>query len=149
MITTKTESKFFEWLTAEDMHNASKKWLSELRFIKDEQLFFEDLIRAKTLSLIDNVEFAMTKEIVDAVNRLQKENNSLIKDIEAHENALEIMIDGVNEIQKENLYKKTHRQLLSKVSAYLSNYKKVKTQLFDIITAVMKKEKQNRLLDKK
>ncbi len=41
MITTKTQAKFVEWLSTDEMYQASKKWYSELSFIKDEQLFFD------------------------------------------------------------------------------------------------------------
>ncbi len=41
METQHTSSKYVEWLSAEQMHLASKEWLSELLFIKDEHLFFE------------------------------------------------------------------------------------------------------------
>ena len=45
MITTKTQVKYLEWLSADEMYEESKKWLSELSFIKDEHLFFEDIIK--------------------------------------------------------------------------------------------------------
>ena len=47
-----TKANYVEWLSAEVMHEASRKWLSELRFIKDEQLFFDDLINSYTNHLI-------------------------------------------------------------------------------------------------
>ncbi|WAC02321.1 hypothetical protein N7U66_00745 [Lacinutrix neustonica] len=147
MITTKTENKYFEWLSAEEMHKDSKKWLSELRFVKDEHLFFQDLITSYTLQIIDFEDFSDTKEIIDALNRSQKKNNELIEDVLTHEKDLEIMVDGIDDVKKEKQYKKLHRQLLTSVSEYLYDYKKVKTQLFDILKDVMKKVKQQRLLD--
>ena len=33
-----------EWYSAERMHEMSKNWLSDLNFIKDEQVFLEELI---------------------------------------------------------------------------------------------------------
>lgn len=149
MMTTKTEQAYFEWLSAEEMHNASKKLLSELLFIKDEHLFFQDLITSYTLEIIDFENFSDTKEVFDALNSLQKQNNALIAAVMLHEKELEIMVDGVDDLKKEKLYKKKHRQLLTNVSNYLHDYKKVKTQLFSIITDVMKKAKHQRLLDKK
>ncbi|WP_044397453.1 hypothetical protein [Lacinutrix sp. Hel_I_90] len=149
MITSKTENIYFEWLTAEDMHENSKKWLSELQFVKDEHLFFQDLITTYTLQIIDFEDFSDTKEIVDALNRSQKKNNELIEAVLNHEKDLEIMVDGIDDVKKEKHYKKLHRQLLTSVSEYLYDYKKVKTQLFSIVKDVMKKEKQQRLLDKR
>jgi hypothetical protein len=147
MITSKTENIYFEWLSAEDMHKASKQWLTELRFVKDEHLFFQDLITSYTLQIINFENFSDTKEIVDALNRSQKLNNELIKDVLLHENELKIMVDGTDDLKKEKSYKKRHRQLLKNVSEYLYDYKKVKTQLFSILKDVMKKEKLQHLLD--
>ena len=45
METTQTQVRYVEWLSPEEMHKASQSWLSELQFIKDEHLFFEDLIK--------------------------------------------------------------------------------------------------------
>lgn len=149
MITSKTENIYFEWLTAEDMHETSKKWLSELQFIKDEHLFFQDLITTYTLQIIDFKNFSDTKEIIDVLNKSQKQNNELIEEVILHEKELELMVDGINDLKKEKAYKKRHRQLLKNISSYLYDFKKVKTQLFSIVKDVMKKEKQQRLLDKR
>ena len=72
MKTIQTRARYVEWLSAEDMHKGSKEWLSELEFVKDEHLFFEDLIKSFTLQLINPEKFAHNKEIIDAINKSQK-----------------------------------------------------------------------------
>ena len=146
MKTTKTEVKYVEWLNAEDMHEASKKWISELSFVKDEQQFFEDLIKSYTLQLLDSQNFPKSKEIVESLNKLQKKNYTLIKMIKTHENKLQIIVDGIDQLKEEKTYKNKHRALILDVSKFLREYRKLKTQLFDIIKVVMKKEKQKHLL---
>lgn len=148
MITTQTHAKFVEWLSAEEMHRASKSWLSELLFIKDEHLFFEDLIKSHTFQLLDKEKFSDNKEVIDAINRSQRRNNELIKSVQKHENKLEIMVDGIDQLKEEEAYKKEHRDLIIGVNDFLKNYKILKTQLFDIIKNIKKLEKQRRLLDK-
>ena len=44
MKTKEVKVKYEAWLNTETMHNSSVKWLSELKFAKDEQLFF-DLVK--------------------------------------------------------------------------------------------------------
>lgn len=146
MKTVKTSAKYVEWLSAEEMHQASRGWISELKFIKDEQHFFDDLIKAYTLQLIDSENFLKSKEIVETLNKLQKKNKALIKIIIVHENKLEIMVDGIDEPKKEETYKDGHRELIVKVSEYLKEYRDLKIKLFDIVKGVMKKEKQKFLL---
>ncbi len=149
MKTIQTQANYVEWLSADQMHEASKEWLSELRFIKDEHLFFEDLIKSFTLQLISPEKFSHNKEIIDAINRSQKKNNFFIEAVKVHENKLEIMVDGVNQLKEEEAYKKEHRDLIIKISEFKKNYRILKTQLFDILKTIKKEEKQRRLIDRR
>lgn len=149
METTRTIANYVEWLSADQMHEASKEWLSELRFIKDEHLFFEDLIKSNTLQLINPEKFSHNKEIIDAINRSQKKNNSFIEAVKVHKNKLHIMVDGVNQLNEEDVYKKAHRSLIIEISEFIKNYRSLKMQLFDILKIIKKEEKQSRLLDKR
>ena len=149
METIQTQANYVEWLSAGQMHEASKEWLSELRFIKDEHLFFEDLIKSYTLQLISPEKFSHNKEIIDAINRSQKKNNFFIEAVKVHENELKIMVDGVNELKKEQAYKKEHRGLIIEISEFKKNYISLKMQLFDILKTIKKEEKQRRLLDRR
>jgi hypothetical protein len=149
METIQTQANYVEWLNAGQMHEASKEWLSELRFIKDEHLFFEDLIKSYTLQLISPEKFSHNKEIIDALNRSQKRNNFFIEAVKVHENELQIMVDGVNELKKEDAYKKEHRGLIIEIGDYQKNYRSLKMQLFDILKVIKKEEKQRRLIDRR
>ena len=134
------------WYSAEELHKSSQAWLLELEFIKDEHLFFEDLMTSLTLQLIDSIGFEEDIEIIDALNMSQKQNNSLIKDIKKHDKDLKLMVDGIDQPKEEREYKNAHRKLMTKVDEYLKEYKSLKTQLFTILKKVFKKEKQKRLM---
>ena len=148
MKTTHTERsiKFIEWLSAEDMHGNSKEWLSELEFIKDEHLFFEDLIKSFTLQLIDKKHFSDNRKVIKAINSSSKENEILIKVISKHENNLTVLIDGIDQPKEEQAYRNEHRNLTVIVHKFLKNFKLLKRQLFDIIKNIKKTEKQKHLL---
>ena len=146
MKTTKKHPKYVEWLNAEEMHDASRNWISELNFIKDEQHFLEELIKSYTLQLIDNDNFVKSKDIVDTMNKLQKKNKTLLEAVKIHENKLEIMVDGIDQIKEEQAYKNKHRELIIYVNKYLKDYRTLKSRLFEVIKVVMKKAKQKRLL---
>jgi hypothetical protein len=143
----KPKPKYVEWLNAEEMHQASRAWVSELEFIKDEQHFFEDLIKSYTLQLIDSDNFSKSKTIVETLNKLQKKNKVLLKAVKNHENKLEIMVDGIDEPEKEKEYKNIHRELIIKINNYFKAYKVLKTNLFEIVKEAIKKQKQKLLLD--
>lgn len=146
MKTKKGNKKYVEWLNAEDMHDASRNWLSELRFIKDEQRFFEELIKSYTLQLIDSDHFLTSKEIVETLSKLQKKNKAFIEDVKTHENELLIMVDGIDQLEEEETYKNKHRELIVDLSDYFKKYRNLKKRLFKTIEEIMKHDKQKRLL---
>ncbi len=146
MKTKSNTPKYIAWLSAETMHNASRKWLSELEFAKDEQLFFDDLVKSYTLQFIDSKHFEESKYIVTQLNKLQKNTDNLIETIKKHERELKIMVDGIDQIELEKAYKDEHGKLTIKVGDFLKTYRKLKMQLFNLVKAILKDKKQKRLL---
>lgn len=141
MITTKTKLKYIEWISADEMYEESKKWLSELNFIKDEQLFFDDMIKTYTVQLLNTQSFADNKDLVNDLSKSQKRNDALIENVKVHKNEVEILLDGIDQIKEEENYKKEHKNLILLVSDFFNDYKKFKSKLFIVIKEVMKSEK--------
>lgn len=134
------------WYSAEELHKNSQDWLIELEFIKNEILFFEDLMKSYTFKLIDSIGLEEDTEFIDELNLSKKNNELLIKAIKKHDKNLKIIVDGFDQPKEERLYKKEHRNLMTNVSEYLKEYKAIKTQLFAVLKKVFKKEKQKKLL---
>lgn len=134
-----------EWYSADELHKSSQDWLVEMEFIKNEQLFFEDLIKSSALKLINSIGFEKNSYLIDALKTSQKQNNSLIMAIKKHDKNLKIMVDGIDQPEEERLYKKEHRNIMTKINEYLKEYKILKTQLFTILKDVLKKDKQKSL----
>lgn len=144
-----TQTRYAKWLSAEDMNINSKEWLSELNFIKDEHLFFQDLINSLALELAEENSKDNYIEIIDILNTSQKQNQTLIKAVNDHQNELEVMLDGIDQIKEEKMYVKVHATLIATIAEFLKEYKLLKTQLFDIIKTITKDGKQRDLMDKK
>src|SRR5690606_8767558 len=106
------ETKYLEWLSASEMHQATLNWYSELNFVKDEQLFFDDLIKSYTLQLINSNHFEDSKQLVETLNKFQEDTNLLIEVVKTHRNSLQILIDGINLLGKKQLTKKSTKDLL-------------------------------------
>lgn len=149
MKTTQTQLQYVQWLSADEMHQMSKEWLSELNFIKDEHVFFEYLVTEFTSQLLVFDDFNSNKEIIDCINRSQKQNDALIEAVKIHENELQIMVDGINQLEEEKAYIKEHSDLIVAISEFLKEYKSLKTQLFDILKDIKKEDKNRYLLDRK
>jgi hypothetical protein len=140
--------QYIKWLSPEEMHKDSQNWLSELNFIKDEHLFFEHLITSFTMELLELNDFASDKEIVDTINRSERQNDMLLASVTAHEKELKVMVDGIDQLKEEEAYRETHRELTVEIHEFANNYRMLKAQLFDIIKNIKKEEKQRYLFDK-
>ena len=138
---------YIEWLSAEEMHEATVNWMSELKFIKDEQLFLNDLVKSHTLELVDSEVFDKSKKIIDALLHSEKEAVELMKLVQSHENLLEIMVNDVDELWMEKAYRETHWELLSEMERYTTEYRRLKKKLFKLVSKVIKKGQQKRLLN--
>lgn len=147
MKTKEINAKYDVWLNAENMHRDSRNWLSELDFAKDEELFLDDLIKSYTLQLIDSKHFTESKKVIEKLNSIQKETDSLLEIVKNHEKGLSIMVDGINEFDKEKAFKNKHVKLIINVKNFLERYRTLKTELFTVVKGVIKEGKQKRLLE--
>ncbi|NNL02153.1 MAG: hypothetical protein HKP39_07745, partial [Eudoraea sp.] len=96
--------RYIEWIDPDEMHRVTVLWLSEVKFMRDEQMFLNNLIKHYTVQLVDSKIFGKSKEIVSKLADLEKEAISLMKKIQAHENKLEIMIDDIDQLELEKAY---------------------------------------------
>lgn len=148
MKTTQTETNYVQRSSAENIHDESLNWLSELLFVKDEQLFFDDLIKSYTLQLINSKHFNKSKKIIEKLVNVQKETKALIETVKAHESNLEIIVKKADQSDEEDNYKNEHEELIILVSEFFETYKSLKKQLFKIIKSIIKESKQKQLLEK-
>lgn len=139
--------KYVEWRSPEELHEISLNWVSELKFIKDEQHFLDELIENHTLQLISKKTFEKSKNIVQELSLSRKDIDPLLKKIINHHNELMILLDGVDQPIKEKQYREDHWELTMAVSKYLNSYKEIKRKIFDLIKAIIKEGKQKRLLN--
>ncbi|MEM6718956.1 MAG: hypothetical protein AAF611_06570 [Bacteroidota bacterium] len=147
MKTIQTQTKYIEWISADDMHTDSLQWLSQLRFINDEHIFFENLIDSFSAQLRALDIFSSDKEIIDTLTRSYRHNEHLIQKVMRHENGLKIMVDGVDQLEDEKKYKEAHLNIASDIEIFLKEYQVLKMQLFNIIKGIKKEEKLETLLD--
>ncbi len=147
METKKRTHRYLEWISPDEMHSATVQWLSELKFVRDEQLFLNDLVKSYTLQLIDKKTFEESKALVSNILASEKEVIVLMKRVQIHENQLEIMIDEIDQPKMEKAYLETHLELIKTMENYMQEYRDLKTKLFAMISKILKKEKQKRLLN--
>ncbi|MBT8299581.1 MAG: hypothetical protein KJO52_14720 [Maribacter sp.] len=139
--------RYLEWKSPEEMHQTSIEWISEMKFIKDEKLFLNELIKSYTLQITSMGLFEESRKLITAISNSERDLDLLLKKVRVHENQLSIMLDDVDQPKMEKAYTETHRDLIFTLVSYLQEYRKLKGSLFQLISKVMKKEKQKRLLN--
>ena len=146
MNTKNQKRKYVEWLSAEELHHESLGWVSALHFAEDEQRFLNNLVKENTLDLVDAKVFKEVKPVIAKIDTLEKKLKTLLKQVQLHENQLQIMVDDVDQLKMESAYLETHMDLSREVLDYFEAYRASKTKIFKIISSVMKKRRQKRLL---
>ncbi|WP_304145271.1 hypothetical protein [Mesoflavibacter zeaxanthinifaciens] len=135
-----------EWYSAERMHEMSKNWLSDLNFIKDEQVFLEELITNYTQKILEEESLTRAQTATTALYRTKRGCEKLINQIVQHENDLRLMVDGKDEIEKETQYKEEHREITGVISSFYHDYKAVKFEIFELIKDIIKIDKMAHLI---
>jgi len=137
---------YVEWKSADEMHFSSIKWISELNFIKDEHQFFEDMLKEYTMPIIESYLLSKVKDLIDRLTKYKQKTETLLNKIIEHRNGLQVMVDGVNQLEEENRYKKEHRKILIDVNQFSLEYNDLKKEIFETISQALKQQKQKRLL---
>jgi len=147
METTGQNYKYVEWKSAEEMHFSSNQWISELKFIKDEHQFFEDMLKEYTLPIIESHLLSKVKDLIGRLTKYKQKTETLLNKISEHRNGLQVMVDGVNQLEDENRYKQEHRKLLIDVNQFSLEYNDLKKEIFETVSQALKQQKQKRLLN--
>jgi hypothetical protein len=141
-----TGLKYLKWQSIGDLHEDILKCISELRFIKDEQQFLEDLIKSYTLNLLKETSYENSKAVIGELALLRKELPILLKKSIRHSNNLETLLNEVDFSSEMEIYKKEHEIIVLEVTAYASRFKKSKRKIFGLIKQILKAGKEKRLL---
>ena len=139
--------RYIEWFSPDEMHEHSKTWLSHLAFMQHEQEFLNGLITFYMKQLADSKLYGRSKELINALLDLEKKITVLQDIVVKHEGQLEIMLDQIDQPKMESAYRDEHHDLLLRMQQYESEYKQVKKSLFSLISEIIRKEKQQHLLN--
>ncbi|AOW20683.1 hypothetical protein [Urechidicola croceus] len=126
----------------EDMHFDSLQWISELKFINDEQKFFNHLLKVHYKDSKIQNDYPEILELVTKLSSNKKVCQLLMSNIEKHNNELDVLLDDVNQPFEEKKVMADHNGLIDEVETFLHNYKELKMNIFIIIIDIMKNNKE-------
>ncbi len=143
MYTKNYKFKYLEWFTPEEIHQTTLQWQSTLDFITHEHDFLYELLHQVKPQIKDA---ALLKKVTDLITQLsenKKEVSTLTSLFKTHRNALAVLVDGINELQKEKAFKDQHLLLSLKFETFNTEYRKLKYKVFEILRSFYKSRKQN------
>ena len=116
-----------------EMYQATNRWISELKFIADEEHFFEELILDYTLAFLDKEHIVKSKKTLDSLKKNQKRSrkSTLITKIYKNKEDSEF---GINLIKKVILNKDMLKEEIGKIA---SNWDSERIAQIDLILLQM------------
>lgn len=123
----------------------TKKWISEIEFIKVEQDFLKELLSEHIFSLCTTHNFQKAKLLLNGITHEHKLGDELLINIKDHSVNLSLLIENIY-LKREENFRKNHENLKIEVINYVDNFKYLKEQVFDLVLQIMRKEKQQKLL---
>ncbi|MFD0976934.1 hypothetical protein [Salinimicrobium gaetbulicola] len=144
---TKTPKfRYIDWKTPDEMHFSSLQWQSELNFYKDEQRFFEDMLKEYTMPIIESNLFSRIQDLITELSASEKELKQLHEQVNDHTNRLERLVENVDEPSEGRTYRQQHKNILQLINDFTKRYKQLKKDIFGSVTEALKHQKQKRLL---
>ena len=128
-----------------EMHQATSSWISELKFIADVELFFEDLILDNTLAFLDKEHIAKCQKIIDLLKKNQKMGDDLLQLLQVHRNRLQELLDDIKVPNEHETYRNKHFDLAIQTNTLKERNRKLKKELYVVLKKHLKKNKQKKI----
>lgn len=142
MYTNQYKFKYLEWHSPEEIHATTLTWQSTLDFIEVEWHFLKELLSDNTLLLLSDDHFDEAQKLVSKLLHFKEQIPEIRQLLDEHRNALEVLVDGIQERQKEKVFKDRHLLLELKLNDFNNTFRQMKTAIFDVIKRSLKKRKQ-------
>jgi len=130
---------------AQELHNDSKLWLSEIDFINDEIRFLEHLLSAKYIDCLSDGLYQKIEEFVYKISEQKKVGETIRIVINEQETILLDLIQK-NSVTSNKNYLENHKKLEFEVNYNSKKYKRLKRQIFEIVENVMKNKDRKKLV---
>ena len=129
------------------LHDESLKWINELEFMSDEQIFLENLLSAHFLQLSSSEHYDSTRKLIKKLKEVEKSGRDLVDTIELHNKHMATMIENL-QLEYDERLAANHETIQTDFGNYLVKFKYVKKKIFGIIKQIMLDHKQKLLINK-
>lgn len=130
-----------------ELNDRSVLWISELEFMKDEQVFLEHLLSTHFLDLSSSKLYDPTRKLITKLKEVEHLGAELLDKTEQHKEQTGQVMEHVSEKSIRNLNKE-HEALQKDFERYNLKFRYVKKKIFSIIKDIMVHHKQKLLINK-
>ncbi|MGS2765007.1 hypothetical protein [Sinomicrobium sp. M5D2P9] len=145
-MTRYTNLKYIEWKSAEEMHEDSRKWYSELEFMNTEIHFLEELLGVYFIKPSMVEKYIQGKELVKRLSDYKKQIPFYIKKVQNHLNELIVLVDGIDQPYEEREVKTNHRKTQKNVEELFLDFKTLKKEIIHTVSHIMKETNRKYLI---
>lgn len=129
------------------LHDESLKWINELEFISDEQIFLENLLSSHFLQLSSSEHYDAARKLIKKLKDVEKSGRDLMDTIELHNKHMATMIENL-QLEYDDRLAAEHETIQTDFDNYLVQFKYVKKKIFGIIKKIMLDHKKKLLINK-
>lgn len=124
----------------EEMHFELQGWKSNLLFIEDEITFIGHLLNSYVFQPNTQNLFERLQDFLNRLKKVKSNKTQLRKSIVKHENSLGGMMECTDEYCDLQYYRK-HDTLKAKVVNYITDFRELKSEIFNYAGGILKKRK--------
>ena len=129
------------------LHESSIIWISELEFMKDEEVFMEQLLSSHFLDLSTEKLYESTRKLIKKLKEVELLGEELIEKVRSHNEKIASAIENVK-LNRERDLVKNHMDIGKDFENLILKYRYVKKKIFAVIKEIMIHHKQKLLLSK-
>ena len=129
------------------LHEETSNWLSEMEFMKDEQLFLEHLLSMHFLDLSSTKLYEPTRKLIKRLKEVESLGAELVDKTRKHDESTGIMLENKQASRTSKLLT-AHEKIKIEYDNYTLKFRYVKKKIFALIKEIMIQHKQKLLINK-
>lgn len=129
------------------LRNTTSDWLSELEFMKDEQVFLEHLLSTHFLDLSTEKLYDPTRKLIRKLKDVEAMGTELFNDVQRLNHKIVIAVEKSSDVEDSGLLN-DEKNILKDFETYTLKFRYVKKKIFAMIKEIMVHHKQKLLINK-
>ena len=129
------------------LHEETANWLSEMEFMKDEQMFLEHLLSTHFLDLSSSKLYEPTRKLIRRLKEVEALGTEIVEITRKHDENIGVMLENKRASRTSKLLTE-HEKIKIDYDNYTLKFRYVKKKIFALIKDIMIQHKQKLLINK-